>query len=411
MKTFVQYGAGNIGRGFIGQIFSEAGYFVRFIDVDPELINSLNNQKRYPINIVDNLYYKEVWIENVDCINAAETDAVAEAIAKCDFMATAVGVNILPRIVPNIAAGFRKRIECGNENPLNIIICENLIDADKLLYKLITKILTDEEKAIFREKVGLIEASVGRMVPVMTKEQKKDNILRVCVESYNELPVDKNAFKGIIPDIPNLLPFAPFEYFIKRKLFIHNMGHAMAAYLGSIAGNEYIWQAINNPAIKIIAKRAMGESAEALSKKFNVPIQSIDEHIDDLINRFGNVALGDTVQRVGNDTKRKLSANDRFAGAIKFCEEQNIFPVYIPIGIAAGLLFEGIGDFGTEEVNKKLRKDGIDAVLADICNLKGNNDFIFDCYMQLKTDSNLDKLLKKAELFKLKRNIKTEVLK
>ena len=151
MKTFVQYGAGNIGRGFIGQVFSEAGYFVRFIDVDPELINSLNHQKRYPINIVDNLCSKEVWVENVDCINANETELVAESIAACDLMATAVGVQILPLIVPNIVAGFRRRIESGNKKPLNIIICENLIDADELLRRLINDLLNDEEKLIFKE--------------------------------------------------------------------------------------------------------------------------------------------------------------------------------------------------------------------------------------------------------------------
>ena len=401
MKTFVQYGAGNIGRGFIAQLFSEAGYFVHFIDVDPRVINALNTQKRYPVDIVSNSGNSEVWVENVDCLNGLETGNVADAIANCDLMATAVGVNVLPRIVPNIVAGFRKRIEIQNGKPLNIIICENLIDADKLLYKLMTELLNDEEIIAFNEKVGLVEASVGRMVPQMTEEQKKDNLLRVCVESFCELPVNKAAFKGGIPNISNLLPFAPFDYYIQRKLFIHNMSHAMTAYLGSILGCEFIWQAINNPVIKKITERAMTESAQALSKKFNIPLQSIKENIEDLLKRFGNVELGDTVQRVGKDTKRKLSANDRFSGAIKLCEEEGIVPAYIPIGIAAGLFFKCADDKGTEEVTQKLEKEGIEAVLREICELRGNNDYLKAYYHQLKSNTDLSIILSKAETYKL----------
>lgn len=401
MKSFVQYGAGNIGRGFIGQIFSDAGYFINFIDVDLSLINSIKNQKRYPVNIVSNDCSREEWVENIDCINATQTNAVAEAIAKCDLMATAVGVNILPRIVQNIVAGFRKRIEIGNEKPLNIIICENLIDADKLLYRLATELLTNDEKIKFDDNVGLVEASVGRMVPVMTEEQKKGNPLRVYVESYCELPIDKDAFKGDIPEVPHLFPFTPFDFYIKRKLFIHNMGHAMAAYLGDIFDYEHIWQAIGNSEINSIVRKAMNESAEALSMKFSIPLESINEHIDDLMLRFGNRALGDTIQRVGRDTARKLSANDRFAGAIRLCEEQGIIPVFIPIGIAAGLFFEGDDDIGSKALGEKLKKDSLDSVLADVCNLKGDNSYLKSYYSLLKENITLQELLRIAESYKI----------
>ncbi|NLE19318.1 MAG: mannitol-1-phosphate 5-dehydrogenase, partial [Clostridiales bacterium] len=34
----VMYGAGNIGRGFVGALMSRAGYRVAFVDVDRELV-------------------------------------------------------------------------------------------------------------------------------------------------------------------------------------------------------------------------------------------------------------------------------------------------------------------------------------------------------------------------------------
>ena len=369
MKTFVQYGAGNIGRGFIGQLFSQAGYNVQFIDVNMEIIETLNRDKRYPINIVSKSGSQEIWVENVSGINGMNTELVTDTIANADIMATAVGVNILPRIVPNLISGFRKRIESGNTNPLNIIICENLIDADKYLYKLITDQLSSNEKNIFDETVGLVEASIGRMVPVMTEEMKQGNPLRVCVESYGELPIDKAAFKGEIPKVAHLYPFTPFEFYIKRKLFVHNMGHALTAYLGFLCGYEYIYQAIENPYIKIIVERAMDESALALSSRFRVPLSDLQEHISDLILRFANRQLGDKVQRVGRDTERKLASSDRFAGAIKLCESEGIAPMYITIGIAAGLLFDCPDDNGTKAVHEKINNCGIDKVLMEFCGI------------------------------------------
>ena len=48
----IQYGAGNIGRGFIGQLYHLSGYEVAFIDVMPVVLETLNTDHKYPINIV-----------------------------------------------------------------------------------------------------------------------------------------------------------------------------------------------------------------------------------------------------------------------------------------------------------------------------------------------------------------------
>lgn len=369
MKRIVQYGAGNIGRGFIAQVFSEAGYEVIFVDVNTELVDLINTHKSYPINIVSNDSEREVIVKNVSCINGMISENVIEAISECDIMATAVGVNILPRIVPNIAEGIKRRMEKGGR-PLNIILCENLIDADKLMYKMISERLNDDEKKFLDSSVGLIEASIGRMVPRVPEEKLQGSKLRIFTEEYKQLLVNKDAFKGEIPKIENLIAFSPFKFCIYRKIFIHNLGHAMAAFLGSLSGYKYIWEAIGNPKIRVLTKKAMKESALALSKKFSIPITEIDEHINDLLIRFANVPLADTVERVGFDAKRKLSAKDRFAGAIKLCEQQGITPVYISIGMAAGFLFENENDTGLTEIKQKIKTDGLKSVLNDLCEIK-----------------------------------------
>ncbi len=392
MSTFVQYGAGNIGRGFLGQVFGDAGYEIKFIDINPDIINMMNNENKYPINIISRHNPREVWINNASCVNGLDEQAVALAISKADIMAVSVGVNILPRIVKNLVKGFRMRWTQNNLKPLDIIIAENLIDADSMLRGLITDILSDDEQILFEKTIGLVESSVGRMVPVMTSEMSRGNILRVCVENYCELPVDKAAFKGKIPSIPHLHPFEPFEFYVKRKLYIHNMGHALAAYLGFVYGYDYVWQAIENPYIKLIVQRAMTESGTALSKQFSMPLSGILEHISDLLLRFANRELGDTVSRVGRDVLRKLRSSDRFGGAINMCHGQSVNSLYIPVGIAAALMFASANDTNT--------KDDIDTVLVNTCGLeKGSSDFniIKDYYALLTQNIKPDELLRKIE--------------
>ena len=335
MKQAVMYGGGNIGRGFIGALFSQSGYEVTFIDVADAVVETLKANRRYPVRIVSTAGYEDIWVENVTAVNGNHPEAI-DAIANCDIMATAVGARVLKFIVPNIVAGLRKRWKT-NKGTLNIIICENLNDANKILEGMLKEQLTPEEQFRFDETVSLVEASIGRMVPVQTEQMKDGEPLRVCVERYGFLPVDKAAFKGDLPEIKNIVPFAPFDFYIKRKLYIHNMGHATCAYLGNLLGLEYIWEAIAVPEVRILVQNAMMESEMALSKHYGMPMMDLQEHIADLLYRFTNAALQDTCQRVGGDPARKLGPEDRLIGSSLLAMDEGITPAYIAVGAAAGL--------------------------------------------------------------------------
>lgn len=336
MKSAVMYGGGNIGRGFIGMLLSASGYEVTFVDVAEPVVNTLNEKHCYPVRIISGEGNRDIQVENVKAVNGNDTSAVAEAIASAEVMATAVGVNVLKYIIGNIVAGIRLRKE-RNGGPLNILICENLMDANKVIEGMLKAHLTPEEQDWFDENIGLVEASIGRMVPVQTEQMKDGDPMRVCVESYGFLPVDKDAFKGQIPQIRNMVPFSPFDFYLKRKLYIHNMGHATCAYLGDLLGLAYIYEAIDRDEVYILVRGAMEESAQALSKKYNVELADILCHVTDLLYRFTNAALQDTCKRVGGDPRRKLGAQDRIIGAATTALEMGITPAYICVGAAAAL--------------------------------------------------------------------------
>ena len=350
----VMYGGGNIGRGFIGMLFSMSGYEVTFIDVAQPVIDGLNRDGRYPVRIVSNEGHEYIEVVHVRAVNGNDREAAAEAIAEADVMATAVGVNVLKFIVPNLAEGIRRR-RARQGGPLNIIICENLVDANRVLEKLLKAELTKEEAAWLDENIGLVEASIGRMVPVQTEEMKAGNPLRVCVERYGFLPVDKAAFRGEIPEIKNMVPYEPFDYYIRRKLYVHNMGHAVCAYLGLYTHREYIYEAIEDSCIQNIVQNAMLESALALSKAYQMPVELLVRHFQDLLSRFKNQALKDTCARVGGDPKRKLSHTDRLIGSSLLCLEHGVQPVFISVG-TAGAVYEYIREAGAQQCVKEARQ-------------------------------------------------------
>jgi len=202
------------------------------------------------------------------------------------------------------------------------------------------------------------------MVPVQTEEMKDGEPMRVCVERYGFLPTDKAAFKGGVPEIKNMVPFEPFDFYLKRKLYIHNMGHATCAYLGDLLGLAYIYESIDVADVRILVQNAMLESAMALSQKYGVALDSIILHITDLLNRFTNAALMDTCARVGGDPGRKLSPDDRLIGSSKLALEQGITPAYIAVGAAAGLY-----RYIKEDENLEQGMDAAKKVLTEVSGL------------------------------------------
>lgn len=330
----VIFGAGNIGRGFIGPLFSEAGAKVTFIDVSPVIVARIRQDGAYPLEIVGGEPTVK-QIKNIYVADGNDRDAAVQAILEADIAATCVGAKAIQYIIPNLAAGIRARFDAGRL-PLNLLICENLMDADAYIRELLAGELTEAQL----EQIGLVETSVGRMVPSLKQDAGSGeavNPLRIAVEEYCVLPVDQAAFRGKVPEIPNMVPFTPFHYYIERKLFVHNMGHAVCAYLGQMLGHTYIWESIEDPFIRLLAQNAMLESAGALCRKYHVDCAPLLQHISDLLRRFGNQALGDTCARVGADIPRKLARLDRLTGAACTVLEQGAFPVYICTGSAAAL--------------------------------------------------------------------------
>lgn len=376
MKKALMYGAGNIGRGFIGKRFCLSGYHTVFVDVNADMVEKLNAAGRYPIYVTKGTEYVPEWVENCSAVNGRDENAVIDEIASCDIMATALGVNVLPHVASLIARGLLARRERGN-GPLNILICENLIGSDKYLRELVAPHIPAEAMSYFLDEVGFVSVSVGITVPPTPEKFLATDPLAVCTDLYRELPADALGFRPVgapTPEIDGMVVFSPFGFFIERKLLIHNMGHALMAYLGYLKGYEYIYEVAADGEIKYILTRALVESARALSKRHGAALDDVMTFVETLIPRLDNPLLEDSLFRVGRDTKRKLGAGDRLGGAYLMVREQGGVPAHIGVGIAAGYLFDHPDDPIAAEVSGYAREHGLAAALEKYSGITAPED-------------------------------------
>lgn len=267
MKKAVQFGAGNIGRGFIGALLSQSGYQVVFADVAEAIIDKINEDKTYTVHVMD-VDCKDQKIENISGVNSTKPEAIDE-IASADLVTTAVGLVILPRIAPTIAQAIEKRMENGVKEPMNMIACENAIRGTSQLKKAVYENLSDAGKAYADEYVGFADCAVDRIVPPV----KSENFIDVVVEEYFEWDVEKSGLKGELPQIEGMTLVDDLMAYIERKLFTLNTGHCITAYLGNLRGIPTIDKAIADEEIFGIVSAAMKESGAGLIKKYGILIQ------------------------------------------------------------------------------------------------------------------------------------------
>jgi mannitol-1-phosphate 5-dehydrogenase len=219
------------------------------------------------------------------------------------------------------------------------------------------------------ERIGFVETVVSRMVPELSPEERAADPLLVVVEEYGRLPVDGAAFRGSVPSVPGLEPKEPFQAYFERKLFTHNLGHAVAAYLGAAAGLRFVHEAVLEPQIATKVWGAMEEAGTGLTARWGFSSEEQAEHAGGLMMRFANAALRDTVARVGRDPVRKLRPDDRLVGGALLALEHGVEPRNIAAGIAAALRFDAPDDPSAGELQRRLAASGVVAVLGEVCGL------------------------------------------
>ncbi|EOE2081490.1 mannitol-1-phosphate 5-dehydrogenase [Vibrio cholerae] len=359
-KNAVHFGAGNIGRGFIGKLLADADIAVTFADVNEPLVDQLSHQQEYKVKVVGSECKMET-VSHVTAVNSA-SEALIERIIKTDLVTTAVGPTVLDIIAKTIAKGLSARFAAGNTQPLNIIACENMVRGTTHLKQQVYQFLTTEEQQQADALVGFVDSAVDRIVPPL--QAANDDPLEVTVESFSEWIVDEQQFKGEIPQIEGMEKTDNLMAFVERKLFTLNTGHCVTAYLGCLKGHRTIREAIEDPSIHAQVKQAMQESGEVLIRRYGFDRALHSAYIEKILSRFANPYLVDEVDRVGRQPLRKLSANDRLIKPLLGTIEYGLPNGMLLKGIAAALKYRNSNDPQAVELQQSIEKEGVRSTLA-----------------------------------------------
>lgn len=365
MGQVVHFGAGNIGRGFIGALFSNSGYHVTFIDMADHIIQQLNENHQYEVIFASNQRERTIVKHVSGLNNMLQEDEVIKAIVEATFLTTAIGPTILPKIAPLVAKGLEQRIKKSDE-PLYVIACENQIGATRLFKEQLKEYLDAHVINKLDDSVYFLNSAVDRIVPIQNNEGSLD----VLVEPYHEWIVETNVdvpeVEGM-KTVPNLAPY------IERKLFTVNTGHATTAYVGYLHNKSTIDEALADATIELQVRATLNETGQYLIKKFQLDEDEHRQYIDTIIQRFKNPYLKDRVTRVGRAPIRKLGSEERFVKPANALHDCGLPYEHLAKAVAAALQFDIENDTEAIQLQKMIEEIGLLPTLKEISGLDENS--------------------------------------
>lgn len=357
----VHFGAGNIGRGFVGLLLHEGGYELVFSDVSAALVAAINAASEYTVHEVGEGGTDKTVTGFRAIDSSTDAEALVDEIATADVVTTAVGPTILKFVAPHIVAGLALRDP--SLAPLQIMACENAIGATDQLREHVVDIAAESWDALDSRAV-FANTAVDRIVPAQA-----GGGVDVTVEPFYEWAIERGPFGDAPPHIPGAHFVDDLEPYIERKLFTVNTGHAATAYFGAQAGIERISDALADPAIAAKVEAALEETSALLVQKHELDAEVQGQYRATILRRFRNPALPDTVWRVGRQPLRKLSRHERFVGPAAEAVERGLPVDALVAAMAAALSFQDADDTQAVELQRLLGELDAPGFTAEVTGL------------------------------------------
>jgi mannitol-1-phosphate 5-dehydrogenase len=374
----VHFGAGNIGRGFVGLLLHEGGYELVLSDVSAPLVDDINVVSEYTVHEVGEggerqqaggvgrspIESRDTVVTGFRAINSAtHPDEVIEQIAGMNLVTTAVGPTVLKFVAPHIVAGLALRDP--SSPPLQVMACENAINATDVLRDEIVALAGVAWDALAGRAV-FANTAVDRIVPA----QPEGGGVDVTVEPFYEWAIERPPFGEDPPTIPGAHFVDDLAPYIERKLFTVNTGHAATAYFGAVAGIETISGALSDAGIANRVGAALEETSALLVAKHGLDPADLATYRATILRRFRNPALPDTVWRVGRQPLRKLSRHERFVGPAAEAAERGLSVDALVAAMGAALAFDDSEDAESVDLQRMLRDRDAASVTASVTGLE-----------------------------------------
>lgn len=362
----VHFGAGNIGRGFIGQLLHQNGFEICFVDTNAALIQQLNQDGGYRIDIMDE-QETTVFVDRISALNSlTETEKVIAAIKEADILTTSVGANNLVKIAPTIAKGLSERFK--QKRSINILANENAINASNILKEAVYKTLSQQEEAVYDHYAYFVNTAIDRQSLGKVVEGKAVAV----VEPYYEWVINRKQLDPATPfEMKHVVLIDDMQPYIERKLYIVNASHAAIAYLGDLHGYQMIQEAIRDAEIVKVVNQFLAENSAYFVQKYRFDLAELEHFIEKTLKRQGNQKLSDEIIRVGGSPIRKLGPNDRLVAPVVKLEALGLpYETGVKV-IAAGYHYHHSNDSEAEKIHALIEEKGLKATIKTISHLDG----------------------------------------
>lgn len=238
--------------------------------------------------------------------------------------------------------------------PFTVLCCDNLPSNGKTVARIVTAfaaLRSDELASYVESHVAFPCTMVDRIVPATTEDDReltgKTTGLRdrwpVVTEPFTQWVVE-DQFATTRPPLERagvqfVEDVRPYEL---MKLRMLNASHSTLAYLGYLAGYEYVNIAIANPTLqKLVYELMTDEVMETLPNGLG----NLGDYRDALIKRFRNPALHHRTWQIAMDGSQKLP--QRLLGTIRDRLAAGLPITRLSLAVAAWMRFvTGVGENG-----------------------------------------------------------------
>jgi mannitol-1-phosphate 5-dehydrogenase len=366
MLKAVHFGAGNIGRGLIGEVLNKDGFEITFIDINQELIDYLNANGKYVIEYADEKG-TQVEIDNVSALNIlADEKDIVNRVLEADLITTSIGMENLKKISKLMAKCLVARGLANKK--IDLIANENAINAtDQLKNEIQTQVSEDVWKMILKN-TGFVNSAIDRQA--LSKDVDGLNI--PVVEPYREWVVEKSKFKNayVLEQLKNVICVDDLKPYIERKLYIVNAGHAIAAYVGYIFEKRTVQEALADEKIFKFVRKVMLINSRYLKSEYSMNDKDLELFIENTLKRHKSPYVKDEVSRVARSPMRKLKADERIVGPLLKLRKLGQLPKESIISVAAVLNYRDKDDLEALEMESILSQSGTELFLKTHCGIK-----------------------------------------
>jgi fructuronate reductase len=218
--------------------------------------------------------------------------------------------------VPGLLAAALAERHRTHGRPLTVLCCDNLPQNGALVCGLVVSFASQHDAALadwIGREIAFPSTMIDRIVPATTAQDIAENDAALGFEDAAPVVhepfaqwVIEDRFAAARPawDAVGALLVDDVDPYESMKLRLLNASHSAFAYLGFLAGFQFIYEVAAQPAFVAWMRRFMADEVSPAL----VPPHGIDlvAYRDELVRRFANPALPHRTQQVAMDGSQKL---------------------------------------------------------------------------------------------------------